>query len=586
MKFLQNYDPLGSPMLSTLVAALPLLTLLYLLAFHPWRDADGNKHRGIAAPKAALIASVLSFAIAIFLLGMPAATAGASFVYGVASGLFPIGWILVAAMLLYTLTVVTGQFDIVKDSIVSISSDRRLQVLIIAFALGSFLEGAAGFGIPVAIAGAMMVGLGFKPFQSAVLNLLANSVPVAFGGIGTPIITLGTVTGLDPNRLGALSSLELIPFCLITPALVITVMAKMDRKPFRKVLEVWPALVVSGLSFTLVQYLTSTYLGPNLVGILGGLVTLVGLLVLCLVWKPARPYDEETVPARTAGGLAPMAGGSAAAAAAPRVAAPSRSAGEIARAWLPWVLLTIFVFLWGQPGVKAALERSLAGIPTVLKWSVPFLDQLVYRVPPVVTEATAEKAVYTLNWLSSPGTAIFLAAVVAGLCLRVSAAQWKETVVRTLTRMKGPLTTVAMVLGFSYLTRYTGTDGTLGLAFTKTGWLYPFFAPLLGWIGVFITGSDTSANAMFGSLQQITAHQLNLNEYLIVSANSVGGCTGKLLSAQSIVVATAATYEDRDEAKNAVGPILRAVAGYSLVMAIAAGLIILALAYWVPGLIG
>lgn len=585
MSFWQTYDPFGSPLLSTLVAALPLLLLLYLLAVHPWRDREGRRHRGIAAPKAALIASLVSLAVAVLALGMPVTAAGASFVYGALSGLFPIGWVLLAAMFLYTLTVVTGQFDVVKESIVAISADRRIQVLIIAFALGSFLEGAAGFGIPVAIAGAMMVGLGFKPLQAAVLNLLANSVPVAFGAIGTPIITLGAVTDLDPSRLGALSALQLLPFGLVTPLLVIAVMVKMDGKPFRKALEVWPALLVSGVTFAFSQYLTAAYLGPGLVGILGGLVTLVAMLALCAVWKPASPYDDAETPTapKASRRLAPMAGGAVAATGA--TAVPGRTRGEVARAWLPWVLLTFFVFLWGQPGVKAALERPLAGIPTVLRWSVPFLDGLVYRMPPVVAEATAESAVYTLNWLSSPGTSIFLAALVAGLCLRMTGAQWKETVVRTAERMKGPLATVAMVLGFSYLTRYTGTDGILGLAFTRTGWLYPFFAPLLGWIGVFITGSDTSANAMFGSLQQITARQLGLDEYLIVSANSVGGCTGKLLSAQSIVVATAATYEDRQEAAGAVGSILRAVAGYSLAMAVISGLIVMGMAYLVPGLI-
>ncbi|OTA41916.1 MAG: hypothetical protein A6D92_02860, partial [Symbiobacterium thermophilum] len=447
MSFLQTYDPLGSPLLSTLLAALPLLLLIYLLAAHPWHDREGRRQRGIGAPRAAFIASLVSLAMAVLVLDMPFPAAGASLVYGALSGLFPIGWVLVAAMFLYTLTVVTGQFDVVRESIVAVSADRRIQVLIIAFALGSFLEGAAGFGIPVAIAGAMMVGLGFRPFQAAVLNLLANSVPVAFGAIGTPVLTLGAVTNLDPNRLGALSALQLAPFCLVTPFLVITVMVKMDRKPFRKVLEVWPALLVSGVTFTLGEYLTAAYLGPGLVGILGGLVTLVALLALLTVWRPAAPYDGDPIAASApARRLAPMAGGAG---------SSGRTRAAVVRAWLPWVLLTLFVFLWGQPAVKAALERPVAGIPTVLRWSVPFLDQAVYRMPPVVAEPTAEPAVYTLNWLSSPGTAIFLAALVAGLCLGMTPAQWKETVVRTAQRMRGPLTTVAMVLGFSYLTRYT-----------------------------------------------------------------------------------------------------------------------------------
>lgn len=348
MSFLQTYDPLGSPLLSTLLAALPLLLLIYLLAAHPWHDREGRRQRGIGAPRAAFIASLVSLAMAVLVLGMPFPAAGASLVYGALSGLFPIGWVLVAAMFLYTLTVVTGQFDVVRESIVAVSADRRIQVLIIAFALGSFLEGAAGFGIPVAIAGAMMVGLGFRPFQAAVLNLLANSVPVAFGAIGTPVLTLGAVTNLDPNRLGALSALQLAPFCLVTPFLVITVMVKMDRKPFRKVLEVWPALLVSGVTFTLGEYQTAAYLGPGLVGILGGLVTLVALLALLTVWRPAAPYDGDPIAASApARRLAPMAG------------APGRQAGRGPR--------------WSGPGCRGCCSRSSsssgASLRSRLRWS-------------------------------------------------------------------------------------------------------------------------------------------------------------------------------------------------------------------------
>lgn len=578
MQFFQNYDPLHNGFLSTLVAAIPLLTLLYLLAFHPWTDKNGVKHKGIAAPKAAGIATLIGFAIAIFVLKMPAQMAASSFVYGALNGLVPICWILVAAMFLYHVTCVTGQFDVVKESITKVSSDRRIQVLIIAFALGAFLEGAAGFGIPVAIAGAMMVGLGFKPFQAAVLNLLANPVPVAFGAIGSPIITLGKVTGLDDKILSAIVGLELAPFCLFIPLIVIATMVKMDRKPWRKVTEVWPALVVAGGVFTTTQYLVATYMGPNLVGILGGLVTLFALVLLSAFWKPATPYDEEEVaPARKGAKakLAPIAGATA---------APSYTTGQIVKAWMPWVLLTLFVFAWGQPAFKAILNKPLFGvIPTVISIKMPFLDGLVYRMPPVVIKQAAEKAVFALEWLSTPGTSIFLAAVASGLLLKATGAQWKEAFGR-LGRLKNSLITVTIVLGFGYLIRFTGIDGILGLAFTKSGFLYPFFAPILGWVGVFITGSDTSANAMFGSLQQITARQLGMSEYMIASANTAGGVMGKMIGAQSILVATAATYENQEEGKAAVGEILRAVVWYSVVLVVLMGVVVMSMNYLMPGL--
>ncbi|HYF90676.1 MAG TPA: lactate permease LctP family transporter [Symbiobacteriaceae bacterium] len=582
--FLQNYNPLGNALLSTLVAALPLIVLLYLLALHPWRDPTGHPRRGVAAPKAAAAASLLAFAVAIFVLDMPPAMAVASFLYGSATGLFPIGWILVAAMFLYTLTTVTGQFDVVKESITRISSDRRMQVLIIAFALGAFLEGAAGFGIPVAIAGALMVGLGFSPFQAAVLNLLANPVPVAFGGIGTPIITLGRVTGISEVVLSAVTGRQLALFCLIIPAWVVAVLVRMDGKPWRRVWEVWPALLTAGLVFSATQLYVSARMGPNLVGILSGLVTLAALVLLSLVWRPASTYDGPAPdPIADAGRrrLVPMAGG---------MADRAYTTGEIVHAWMPWILLTIFVFAWGQPAVKNALMQPVFGIPTVVKIPVPFLDGLVYRMPPVAPAVgagarTPEHAVFLLDWLASPGTGLFLAAVLSGIWLKASGAQWREAVKRTLSRMRIPLVTVGTVLGFSYLTRYTGTDGILGLAFTRTGWFYPFFAPLLGWLGVFITGSDTSANAMFGSLQQITARQLGLSEVLMATANTSGGVMAKMIGAQSLVIATAATYEDKEEGKAAVGLIFRSMVGHSLVLSLMMGVVIMLMAYVFTGLV-
>ncbi|HWI62970.1 MAG TPA: lactate permease LctP family transporter [Symbiobacteriaceae bacterium] len=588
--FLQNYNPLGNAFLSTLVAALPLITLLYLLAVHPWRDQGGNPRRGIEAPKAAAIASLLAFAVAIFVLRMPATAAVASFVYGSATGLFPIGWILLSAMFLYTLTVVTGQFDVVKESITRVSSDRRIQVLIIAFSLGAFLEGAAGFGIPVAIAGALMVGLGFSPFQAAVLNLLANPVPVAFGGIGTPIITLGKVTGLDDNVLAALTGKELALFCLIIPTWVIAVMVKMDGKPWQKVWEVWPALLTAGLSFTLTQLFVSAYMGPSLVGILSGLVSMAALVVLSLVWRPAAPYEEAPEPEPliiNGRKMIPMAGGSAAVLTGDFAReAPRYTTGQVFHAWMPWILLTVLVFVWGQPSIKPALLQPIFGLPTLVKIPIPFLHHVVVRMPPVATGTrTGESALFTFDWLSTPGTGLFLAAVLSGIWLRATGAQWREAASRTLTRMQRPLITVGTVLGFSYLTRYAGTDGILGLAFTRTGWLYPFFAPLLGWLGVFITGSDTSANAMFGSLQQITARQLGLNEVLITTANTSGGVMAKMIGAQSLVIATAATYEKEEEGKAAVGQIFRAMVGHSLVLSLMMGIVIMLMAYVFTGLL-
>ncbi|HEY3365393.1 MAG TPA: L-lactate permease [Symbiobacteriaceae bacterium] len=569
MQYFQNYNPLGNVFLSTIVAAIPLLTLLYLLALHPWRDENGNQHRGIEAPKAAGIAAIIALIVAMFVLKMPFAAAGAAFVYGAASGLFPIGWIVVAAMFLYQMTLITGKFDVVKESVARISNDRRLQVLLIAFSFGAFLEGAAGFGTPVAIAGALLVGLGFKPFQSAVLNLLANTAPVAFGAIGTPVITLAAVTGINPNLISAMAGRQLPFFSLIVPLYVIVVMVKMDKKPMSKVWEVWPAIVVSGASFAVTQWYVSNYMGPNLVDILGGLVSMFCLAGFSLVWKPKTAYDEE--------------GESGARKAA--AAKKPYTTGEIISAWVPWILLTIFVFLWGYPSVKAWLNLPHFGIKTVILQNVPFLHKLVMRTAPVVVKPTAEGAVYTINWLQAAGSGIFIAAILSGLWMGMTGAQWKSAISRTASRMKVPLLTIGTVLGFSYMTRYAGTDAILGLAFTRTGVLYPLFAAMLGWLGVFLTGSDTASNAMFGSLQQITAQQLGLSQVLIVTANSTGGVMGKMIDAQSIVVATASTYENPDERKAAVGPIFRFVFWHSLFLAFLVGLVVLAQAYWLTWMI-
>lgn len=561
--YLQNYNPLGNAFLSTLVASLPILTLLYFLALHPTKGRDGSQHRGIEAYKAAMIAGTVAFLASVLVFKMPVKTAAMSYIYGSIYGMFPIGWIVAAAMFLYTITLITGQFEIVKDSVAAISSDKRVQAILIAFSFGAFVEGAAGFGTPVAISGALMVGLGFKPLEAAILCLIANTAPVAFGALGTPITALTSVTGIDPAAISKVIGVTFILFSLLIPAWMTAVQVRMEGGKWSEVWEVWPALLVSGGSFAITQYLAATYMGHMLVDILGGLVSMIAVALLCMVWKPKsqeKPAANKNV----------MAGAS------------RYTTGQVAKAWMPWVLLTLFVFLWGLPTVKQTLDH-LPG--TVINWSVPFVNGYVFRTPPVVIKQVADKAVYTLNWLSAPGTGIFLSAIVSGLLLGMNGSQWAHAITRTAQRIRLPLLTIGLVLGMGFITKYTGMDAVLGLAFTKTGALYPFFAVMLGWLGVALTGSDTSSNVMFGSMQKITAEQLGLNPTLIVSANSAGGVMGKMIDAQSIVVSTAACYEDKEEGKMAAGPIFRAVLPHSLILAALMGLFVMLQAYVFTGMI-
>ena len=552
--FYQSYDPAGNIWLSTFVAALPILVLLYFLAIHPHRDSGGQIHLGVSAPVAGALAVVAAILVAILFVGMPWQSALSSWFNGAAFGMIGIGWIVVAAMFLYTMTLITGQFEIVKESITGLSADRRIQALLIAFSFGAFIEGAAGFGTPVAIAGAMMVGLGFGPVSAAVLCLIANTAPVAFGALGTPIVTLAGVTGLPKEALSAMAGRQLPFFSILIPFWLTATMVKMNGGRWRDVFEVWPAIAVSGVSFALTQFLVSNYIGPELTDILGGVCSMSCLAGLMLFWKPKRLFVLPGDP--------PRAGGDR------RVVAHSTSA--VVKAWVPWAILTLFVFLWGLPPVKSRLNSVTASFP----W--PFLHGAVYRTPPVVPKIELERAIFNLNWLSAPGTGVLAAALVTGFLLGLSKKQWSHAIRRTAQRMKVPLLTIGLVLGLGFVTRYSGTDAIIGLAFTRTGALYPFFAAVIGWLGVFLTGSDTSSNALFGSLQRITAQQLNLDPVLIATANSTGGVMGKMIDAQSIVVATAACYEDRQEGNNAVGPIFRAVVWHSLALIVLMGLLILA----------
>lgn len=551
MDWVQNYDPLGSVPASTLVAALPIVGLLGLLA------------AGMSAPMSAAVGLAIALACAIFGFGMPADAALAAAGHGAAFGLLPIGWIVFAAVFLYQLTVRSGEFEIVKQSVAAISPDRRMQAILIAFSFGAFIEGAAGFGTPVAISAALMIGLGFSPLYAAGLALIANTSPVAFGALGTPIMTLGKVSGVDEMLLSQMAGRQLPIFSLIVPAWLVATMSG-----WRGLMGAWPAILVCGGSFATIQFLTANFHGPTLVDVAGGLGSLICLTLFLRVWQPKEiwtfPHEPAELPER-----------------------PPLSRRAVVRAWIPWALLSIGVFTWGWPSVKTTLAggppdrpNALAGVSSVT-FSVPRLDGRIYRAPPVADAAEGadratkpEEAKYVFGWLGATGTGIFLAAVASALWLRIRPAVFFGEMVRTLYQLRWALATIACMLALAFVTKYSGSDATLGLAFTHTGWLYPFFAPMLGWLGVALTGSDTSSNALFGSLQRITAEQLSLSPVLIVASNSTGGVMGKMIDAQSIVVAAVATEQHGQE-----GRILRFVFPHSLALAALMGLLTLMQAY-------
>lgn len=582
MEWVQVYDPMTSAWLSPLLAGTPIILLLGLLAV------------GVSAPRAALAGLVSALAVAVWVFKMPAVSAVAAAGYGAAFGLMPIGWIVLSAVFLYHLTVRTGQFEVVKHSVAAISPDHRIQALLIAFSFGTFLEGAAGFGTPVAISAALLIGLGFKPLYAAGLALIANTSPVAFGALGTPIITLAHISGLDAHAISQMAGRQLPLFSLVIPAWMVACMSG-----WKGVKGCWPAALVCGGSFATVQFLVSNYHGPALVDVLGGVISLVVLAVFCHFWKPKEiwrfPEDDATAEQPASAQTAALA--SDPPAGEGELAAPSAelsrqeasqplTAGRVAYAWTPWALLSVMIFLWGWPSWKETLNggkpdapNALAGISKA-SFEVPYLHRLIYRTTPVVSTPAAEKAVYELNWLSATGTSIFLAAILSAIWLRVGPRVFFAQLLETLYCVRWALLTIACMLALAFATKYSGMDATLGLAFTRTGWLYPFFAPMLGWLGVALTGSDTSANALFGSLQKITAEQLGLNPLLIVTSNSTGGVMGKMIDAQSIVVAAVATKQSGHE-----GQILRFVFLHSVVLACLIGLVTLLQAYVFPWMI-
>jgi lactate permease len=595
IEYLQNYNPTGHALLSTLAAAAPVVTLLYLLAVHPTRQADGSRHHGIAAHKAAIVAVAVALLVALFVFHMPAPTAAMSLVYGGLYGLFPIGWIVIAAMFLYTITLTNGTFETVKNSVAHLSADRRVQAILIAFSFGAFVEGAAGFGTPVAISGALMVGLGFRPRDAAILCLIANTAPVAYGALGTPIYALEGVTGIKAELLSKMAARQLPFFSLIVPVWMTVVQIRLAKGKLRDVWEVWPALLVAGGTFAGTQFVIGNYLNYRLVDIAGGLVSMFAVAALSRVWTPktARQTVSVQTPVhaghpepdlRDEGGISAVDPADYESRPQPleyeTPATPSRA--QLLLAWLPWAILVVLVFLWGWGPVKAKLD-ALPG--TVIKWPVPEVQGHVFRMPPVVPAKTADKAEYLFNWLSASGTGIFIAALLAGLFSGMTAAMWRTAVVRTASRLFLPLTTIGLILSMGFVTKYSGMDAVLGLAFTKTGVMYPFFAAMLGWLGVALTGSDTASNVMFGSMQKITAERLGLSPVLLVTANSTGGVMGKMIDAQSIVVATAACYEDRNQGKTEAGPIFRGVFPHSLALAILMGILVMLQAYWLKWMI-
>jgi lactate permease len=543
----QPYDPLGNVVLSTAVAAIPVVLLLGALA-----------SQRVQAHWAALLGLGSALGIAIVVSGMPVASAAAAAALGAAYGLFPIGWILVNVLFLYRLAVEHGAFDALREHIEDVTADRRLQLVLVAFSLGAFFEGAAGFGTPVAITSALLVGLGFAPLESAVLSLLANTAPVAFGALGTPIIALGGVTGLDVQELSAMVGRILPPFSLIVPFWLVAAYAGI-----RRTLAVWPALLVAGGTFAVPQYLMATYHGPWLVDIVAAVCSMGALGVFLRVWKP----EDQEQGAGWQGVVQGVEGSPPSPAPHPATLLPAPPV-NVAKAWLPWLILAVFVFAWGVPTMKNTFNAVSAPA-----FAVPALHTVVERTPPVVAIAKAEPAVFTLNWLSATGTAILLAGLVAGMAMRAGRRGIATAYVDALRRARIPLLTIAAMFGIGFVMRYSGLDAILGLAFAHTGRAYPYFGTMLGWLGVALTGSDTSSNVLFGSLQVLTATQVGVSTVLMAAANSAGGVMGKMIDAQSIVVAGAATGFVGHE-----GLILRRIFWHSVVLASLVGVSVVMLA--------
>ncbi|MBX8572322.1 lactate permease LctP family transporter [Pseudomonas cichorii] len=556
----QLYTPLGSLGLSAAAALIPIVFFFLALAVF--------RLKGHIAGSITLALSVL---VAIFAFQMPTDMALAAAGYGFAYGLWPIAWIIVAAVFLYKLTVKSGQFEIIRSSVMSITDDQRLQVLLIGFCFGAFLEGAAGFGAPVAITAALLVGLGLNPLYAAGLCLIANTAPVAFGALGIPIIVAGQVSGIDAFKIGAMAGRQLPLLSIVVP---FWLMFMMDG--VRGVKETWPAALIAGLSFAITQYLTSNFIGPELPDITSALVSIVSLTLFLKVWQPQRATDSLVV----SGGAAAMAGGPGGFGQQRTTVKSPYTLGQIIKAWSPFLILTAMVTVWTLKPFKAMFAAGGALQAWTINIAVPYLDQLVIKGTPIVAKATAMPAVYKFDLIAASGTAILFSAILAMIVLRISPKIGLTTFKETLIELRWAIVSIGMVLAFAFVMNYSGMSSTLALVLAGTGAAFPFFSPFLGWLGVFLTGSDTSANALFGSLQATTAHQIGVSDVLMVAANSSGGVTGKMISPQSIAVACAATGLVGKESD-----LFRFTLKHSLFFATIVGCITYAQAYWFTGMI-
>ena len=559
----QIYDPMGNIWLSSAIALIPII--FFFLALAVFR---------LKGSVAGTITVVLALLVALFLYQMPVTLALSSAIYGFFYGLWPIAWIIIGAVFLYKVTVKTGQFDIIRSSILSLTEDQRLQMLLVGFAFGTFLEGAAGFGAPVAITAALLVGLGFKPLYAAGLCLIVNTAPVAFGAMGIPIIVAGQVSGVETHAISQMVGRQL-PF--IVPIVLVWIMAIMDG--WRGVRETFPAIVVGGGSFAIAQFLTSNYIGPELPDITAAIASLVSLTLLFKVWQPKHIFRFEN----QVDGKNQMGDNTSVSAPLPTT---HYSPAQIIKAWMPFVILTAMVSLWSIKPFKDLFVKGKDGHPDgalvdmVMSINVPYLHNAVQKLPPVVTKITDYAAIYKFDWFSATGTAIMLAAIISIVMLKMRPKQALSTFGETINELRTPIYSIGMVLAFAFIANYSGLSATLALALAHTGKAFTFFSPFLGWLGVFLTGSDTSANALFAALQATTARQIGVPEVLLVAANTPGGVTGKMISPQSIAIACAATGLVGKESD-----LFRFTVKHSIIFTIMMGVLVTLQAYVVPWMI-